>query len=223
MNALTKMTLTGYENSDYKGVYEAFTVQINPATIKWDKSIRYSKLTAEGNTNQPDTRYVGLEDDQFSFQLVLDGTGAVPGTKKTVPEQLNQLLKVIYNKVEESHESRYVILSWGALLFEGRTTSVSQQFTLFSAQGVPLRATVSLTFVSHLNKETANKKVNEQSPDLTREVTLKSGESIAFWCNEIYKDPSYCYDIARYNGLEGFRNIKPGVTLVFPPLDRDDR
>ncbi|MCD7977303.1 MAG: hypothetical protein LUG51_09140 [Tannerellaceae bacterium] len=220
MSELEKMRIVGYENSQYKGGYKEFTVQINPATIQWDKSIRYSKVQKEGSLNQPENKYVGYEDDKLSFKIVLDGTGAVPETTKTVSAQIYQLLQVIYNKVEESHEPRYVIVFWGAFCFEGRVSSFTQEFTLFSPAGIPLRATISLHLVSHLDKEVANKKVNEQSPDLTRVITLKAGESIPFWCNKIYEDASYCYEIAAYNGLENFRDVKPGEKIIFPPVER---
>ena len=49
-------------------------------------------------------------------------------------------------------------------------------------------------------------------------VLLKEGESITFWCNTIYGDASYCTDVARYNGLDSFRNVKPGTRLLFPPI-----
>jgi len=220
MSELTKMRIVGYEKSNYKGGYKEFNVQINPASIQWEKSIRYSKATESASVDETESRYVGSENDTFSFKIVLDGTGVIPKTNKTVPAQLNQLLQTIYTKVAESHEPRYVIIFWGSFCFEGRISSLSQEFTLFSPDGIPLRATVNLRFVSHLDKETANKKVNKQSPDLTREITLKAGESIAFWCNKIYEDASYCYDIAEYNGLKSFRDVKPGKVIIFPPLER---
>jgi hypothetical protein len=64
------------------------------------------------------------------------------------------------------------------------------------------------------------KQAQKQSPDMTHIITLKSGESIVGWCNEIYGDASYCLDVAHYNHLPGFRNISPGTKITFPPLNR---
>jgi hypothetical protein len=223
MAELEKMVMTGYEKSDYKGGYKEFTAQINPASISWSKEIAYEEDDVIGSGSN-EMKYKGHKEDKLSFKIVLDDTGALfnPGQAagKTIPSMVNQLETTLYTLDSESHEPRYVVLIWGAFCFEGRVTSLSYDYTLFSPEGMPLRVTISLSFASHLNKNISNKKENKKSPDLTRVITLKAGESIAGWCNKIYNDPSFCSDIARCNGLSSFRNVEPGVSLIFPPLNR---
>ncbi|WP_165021223.1 hypothetical protein [Dysgonomonas sp. ZJ279] len=233
MAGLEKMVLTGYEKSDYKGGYKEFTAQINPASISWSKEIAYEKDEVIGSGSN-EIKYKGHQEDKLSFKIVLDNTGAlfnpkqttvqtILGSLKTIPFMINQLEHALYTIDSESHEPRYVIIIWGAFCFEGRATSLSYDYTLFSPEGMPLRVTASLSFSSHLNKSISNKKENKKSPDLTRVITLKAGESIAGWCNKIYNDPSFCSDVARCNGLSSFRNIEPGISLIFPPLNRNGR
>ena len=38
-------------------------------------------------------------------------------------------------------------------------------------------------------------------------------------CHRIYGDSRYYVDVARFNGLQAFRALAPGLTLHFPPLD----
>lgn len=233
MAELEKMVMTGYEKSDYKGSYKEFTAQINPASISWSKEIAYEEDSIIGSGSS-EIKYKGHKEDKLSFKIVLDDTGALfnpgqaggqtaSGSRKTIPAMVNQLETVLYTIDSESHEPRYVILIWGAFCFEGRVTSLSYDYTLFSPEGMPLRVTISLSFSSHLNKKISNKKENKKSPDLTRVITLKDGESIAGWCNQIYNDPSFCSDVAKCNGLSSFRNVEPGVSLIFPPLSRNGR
>jgi len=234
MAELEKMVMTGYEKSDYKGDYKEFTTQINPASISWSKEIVYEQDDVIGSGSN-EAKYKGHKEDKLSFKIVLDDTGALfdpkqigdkkttSNSQKSIPSMVNQLEKVLYTIDSESHEPRYVIIIWGAFCFEGRVTSLSYEYTLFSPEGLPLRVTVSLSFSSHLNKTTSNKKENKKSPDLTRVIILKAGESIAGWCNKIYNDPSFCSDVARCNGLSSFRNVEPGMSLIFPPLNRNGR
>lgn len=229
MAELEKMVMTGYEKSDYKGDYKEFEVQINPATLSWSKEIVYESDQVIGSGSK-EIKYKGHKEDKLSFKIVLDDTGVLSGTQqkkqnpnKTIAFMVNQLEKVLYTVNAESHEPRYVIIIWGAFCFEGRVTSLSYEYTLFSPDGQPLRVTISLSFSSHLNKDISNKKEDKKSPDLTRIITLKAGESIAGWCNKIYNDSSFCSDVARYNNLNSFRDVKPGISLIFPPLNRNGR
>ncbi|MCC8155240.1 MAG: hypothetical protein LIP01_14265, partial [Tannerellaceae bacterium] len=114
----------------------------------------------------------------------------------------------------------YINIAWGTFSFRGRLKSINEEYSLFSPFGIPLRVNLDLTFVSHMEKEEANKEEGKESPDLSRMIILKAGESIALWCCRIYGDASYCADVAAWNGLPEFRNIKPGVALLFPPLSR---
>lgn len=225
MAELEKMVMTGYEKSDYKGDYKEFEVQINPATLSWSKEIAYESDEVVGSGSK-ERKYKGHKEDKLSFKIVLDDTGVLSGSqkaKKSIAFMVNQLEKVLYTVNSESHEPRYVIIIWGVFCFEGRVTSLSYDYTLFSPDGQPLRVTISLSFSSHLNKDISNKKEDKKSPDLTRIITLKAGESIAEWCYKIYNDSSYCYDVAEYNRLNSFRDVKPGVSLIFPPLNRNGR
>lgn len=222
MAELEKMVITGYEKSDYKGNSKEFIVQINPATLSCTKKIGYERNSNLGSGSE-EMRYIGHKEYDFSFKIVLDATGILPDSKKSIGNMVNQLEEVLYTINSESHEPRYVVIIWGTLLFEGRVTSLNYDYSLFSPDGIPLRVTISLSFSSHTNKDISNKKEGKRSPDLTRIVTLKDGETIAGWCDKIYNDPSFCFDIAKCNGLSSFRNVKPGTALLFPPLDRNGR
>jgi hypothetical protein len=120
----------------------------------------------------------------------------------------------------KEHNPNDLTISWGSFVFQCHLTALSYDYTLFSPEGEPLRVKVSVSFISYIPRDEAQKRANQSSPDMTHIVTLKSGESIAGWCNEIYGDASYCLDVARYNRLAGFRNIPAGTKITFPPLSR---
>lgn len=235
MAELTKMIITGYEKSDYKGDYKKFTTQFNPASLSWSKGIAYQHENDKAMySGSKEKKYKGYKDDKLSFKIILDSTGVLLNlrqpTKKSgssqqraLPDMINNLEDVLYKINPESHEPRYVKIVWGKIEFYGRLNSLNYEFTLFSPDGIPLRVTISFSFSSHLNKRITNKKYGLQSPDLTRVITLKAGESIADWCDKIYNDSSFCSDVAKCNGLSSFRNVEPGISLIFPPLNRYDR
>uniref|UniRef100_UPI004048979C LysM peptidoglycan-binding domain-containing protein n=1 Tax=Roseivirga sp. TaxID=1964215 RepID=UPI004048979C len=47
---------------------------------------------------------------------------------------------------------------------------------------------------------------------------VQAGDTLPDLCNLIYSSPSYYVQVAKYNGLNKFRSLKPGTQLIFPPI-----
>lgn len=199
----------------------AFTVLLNPADFKHSRGISYDKKKAQG---QPavDPRFSAVDAEKVSFALVLDGTGAVPlaptETRVDVKTQLEKLNRVVYQYDGSLHEPGRVRLLWGTLIFFGRLESMTTHYTLFKPSGDPLRAKLDLSFVGAMSKQETELVSNLSSPDLTHLVEVRDGDTLPLLCNRIYGDPGYYLDVARFNRLTDFRDLKPGAKLQFPPL-----
>ena len=96
--------------------------------------------------------------------------------------------------------------------------TMSTTYTLFKPSGYPLRAKVALSFVEAVSKAESELLSNRSSPDLTHLIEVRDGDTLPLLCKSIYGDPGYYLDIARFNNLTDFRNLKPGTKLSFPPL-----
>ncbi|MDR1679401.1 MAG: hypothetical protein LBR81_06430 [Prevotellaceae bacterium] len=218
MSALVKMKIFGFDNENYSGSSKFdFAVQVNPNTIKFDKSIQLTdkQIAGLGESNKTYSKH---KETSFGFDVLLDATGVI--SPIDIKEQVEKLEKTVYTLNGETHQPNFVKISWGDFLFKGILHSMNYEYTLFTPEGKPLRVKISLSFCGYMSLQEAAKKENKQSPDLSRIITLKAGESIPYWCNEIYGDASHCTDIARHNRLTGFLNVKPGTELMFPPLIR---
>ena len=109
-------------------------------------------------------------------------------------------------------------LLWGSLIFFGRLTSMSAEYTLFKPSGEPLRATVKLALKGSSSKEENRLKANKSSPDLTHTVEVREGDTLPLLCHRIYNDCSYYPEVAKANRLSSFRHLRAGTRLHFPPL-----
>jgi hypothetical protein len=208
---LTKMTI--------KSKIGVFELKINPASLKFDKKIKYNEFKLFGASSGY-VKYDAHAPSTLSFEFVLDSTGIAYEKKEALDKTLKNFEKIAYDMDGNIHRPNGLTVSWGSFVFQCHLTALSYDYTLFSPEGEPLRVKVSVTFTDDIPLEEAEKRANKQSPDMTHIITLKSGESIAGWCNEIYGDASYCMDVARYNRLAGFRNIPAGTKIAFPPLSR---
>jgi phage tail protein X len=94
------------------------------------------------------------------------------------------------------------------------------EYTLFSNRGIPLRATVELSFIGFRCVEQEHARFPKNSPDMSRLVTVRECETLAWLCHKIYGDSLLVRQLARFNGLNGFRNIPAGTEILFPPLKK---
>lgn len=214
MSSLVKLTINGYEDAGYqepkkKGTFE---VQVNPASIKLTSSTHYKNSQELGEKQDP--HFSMQEPSKLNFDVILDDTGLIPSKKGQIKDRINQLEDVLYSINGESHQPNYIQVVWGTLTFYGRLTSLNYDYSLFKPDGSPLRVKISFDFQGYRQR----KKKEKKSPDLSRIITVKAGESLPLLCEEFYDDPSYCYEVAQINNLSSFRNIKPGMRLLFPSI-----
>jgi hypothetical protein len=200
-----------------------FEVMMNPSGYTHQRSIEYSDAAATGSagrTNNFDK--MGQETITFT-EMIIDGTGAVPPTvssnsTRDVKSQVDALTKIVYNYSGNNHEPPWVRLLWGSLIFFGRLSSMTLNYTLFKPNGEPLRAKVNLEFRGAMSPQEEALRANRSSPDLSHRIHVVDGDTLPLLCYRVYRDSSYYPEVARFNGLTNFRSLKPGTVLLFPPL-----
>lgn len=200
---------------------KSFTVLLNPSEFTHEHSIAYNKTRVLGQAGA-DPKFGAVNPDKVNFSILLDGTGVVrgPGNKPIdVAASLHDLADVVYAYVGTKHQPSPVRLLWGTMIFFGRLEAMSTQHTLFKPSGEPLRAKVTLRFVGFMSKKQEALVANQSSPDRSHRVLVKEGDTLPLLCNDIYGDPWYCKDVARFNKLTDFRRLTPGTQLHFPPLE----
>ena len=196
---------------------DEFMIEINPNSLKLNRGVIYTKdnvLGSSANVN----RFNSHGPSNMSFDFVLDGSGVGYNKNESVESSIKRLEDVVYNYNGTVHQPNKLKVSWGNYLFKCVVESLNYEYTLFAETGESIRAKVTISFVNYISREDEVKESKKSSPDMSHVVLLKEGESIPYLCNTIYGDASYCTDVARYNGLDSFRNVKPGTRLLFPPI-----
>lgn len=223
--ALKKLKIVGYEDKAFSTkTGNSFTMMVNPANYDEKKKIRYSKDDAIDGGNMPS--YMGYQDETLTLDFVIDATGVLTKAGdenfgKSIPEMIEKIEKTVYVYVGNAHEPPYLQVEWGTLNFQGRLKDMSVKLVMFAPDGMPIRAKVNMTLVKYVEEATQKRLKNKSSPDLSHLVTVKAGDTLPGLCLQIYKSAMYCTDVARVNGLSGFRQLEPGMQLLFPPLTND--
>jgi nucleoid-associated protein YgaU len=220
LSTVSKMTLTPFEvKKDGNRIeFEAKKVIINPQSYTRNFSSGLKTVKVKDATGKQVPVKVIEFTESLSFDIWLDGTGAVPDSED-VSESIKWLINNLVKYDGTIHSTRYVKLSWASLLFEGQLKSLNIEYLFFERGGFPLRAKVSLAFDGIVNPKVKELGRQKNSPDLTHSRVVQAGDNLPLMCYKIYNNPYYYLQVAKANGLANFTNIQAGQTIFFPPLD----
>jgi hypothetical protein len=205
--------------NDTKDKIEAL---INPETYTVTQKLKFSESGQGQGTSGKQLKYEYTEPDEMTFEFLFDCTGIIDGkSKESIADDLKEFQRVLTGYKGDTHEPSHFKLVWGKhSIFKGRVTEVSITYKLFRPDGTPIRATAKVTFKSSIEEIKRAAKENKKSPDLTHVRKVMAGDNLPLMCYRIYEDPKYYLAVAAVNGLDDFRDLKPGMELVFPPLDK---
>lgn len=214
---MNKLKITAYRDEEFQHQIGKMELPILPENYVGKKGIEYVSGRELG-ANKRIPFFSGYRQEEFSLECLIDCTGAVPETKEedTVPKRISTLEDLLYQYNGDSHQPNFIELAWGTLLVCCRLKEMEVNYTLFSGEGLPLRAKITLHFVEYVSRKTALKLADRQSPDMSHVIVFRKGDSIAALCQQIYGDSTLVDEVARLNGLAGFRRVEPGTTLLFP-------
>ncbi len=221
--ALEKMEFVAYSDEEFTSKVSGvnYTVMINPESLKVDRAVKYSDKQAL-NSSAPSQKYEYTRGSAMNIDLVIDCTGVVDDSRTDLPSEIEKLQKVVYTYNGKIHRPNYVRIIWGKnFSFDGILTSFNITYTLFKPDGTPLRAKVALAFNAYKARETVVKEDEKSSPDMTHMLEVVEGDSLPQLSDKIWGDPSLLIKAAEFNGLNKFRKLKAGSTLIFPPLIAD--
>ena len=96
--------------------------------------------------------------------------------------------------------------------------SVKQRFTLFSSEGIPLRAVLTVSLREYYSLEEQVQRIDYHSPDHTHSHVVQRGDTLARIAADRYDDPRQWRAIADNNGIEDPLDLKPGTVLEVPAI-----
>lgn len=218
-----KQRLTIRQFNTQSGRVEAspvFTAMLNPAKYSRSRNVAYTDEPALQDGVVPERRINDVSADTLELdELVLDGTGIVdaPAGTGDVDGQVALLRRVLHDPVGDQKVRHAVVeVLWGTMSFQGRLTSMTVSYTLFSSSGTPLRARVKLAFTAY-ERSSAKLAAGASAPQ-TRQIRLVGGDSLPLLCFQAYNDPALSQAVALFNGLTTIRRLNPGELLTLPKL-----
>ncbi|CAD0009107.1 CIS tube protein [Flavobacterium salmonis] len=221
MASLELMKITGYTDEEFQNKFSAspYAFMINPDTIKIQKSIEYNEQQAPA-TSSASQKYKSTPSDKLSFEIIIDCTGIVDAKRIDMAQEIEALETIIYTYNGKIHRPNFVKVQWGQnITFNGVLDSIDISYTLFKPDGNPLRAKISLAFSQYISPKSVTMIDAPQSLDLTHIVNVTEGMSLPQLCLQTWDDDSLYIQVAQFNNLNKFRNLKGIDKLIFPPVN----
>jgi nucleoid-associated protein YgaU len=204
-----------------RGLTEQITVQFNPTEYTINKGAQIAEIALPG-LDSPLLQFVRGQNEKLTLDLFFDTTDDGMDDSAT---DVTTLTRSIYQLVKiqpKTHAVPRVRFTWGeGLSFKAIVESVQEKFTLFNPAGLPLRATLSVTFREYKTLEEQVAELNLQSADHTRSRQVQRGDTLSRIAAEVYNDPREWRRIAdnNQNVIIDPRRLVPGTVLLIPPLD----
>jgi hypothetical protein len=223
---LSKLIIHAFEKNDFKKEILSFTTPINPETFTKTSHIELDTSRGHGQPGT-DPRYKSSAPEELKIEFILDGTKTMEGyvdKYKTmeVSEQIQEFTDCVQFE-GKIHRPRFLIVRWGSeVKFPCVLSHLEINYSLFKPNGDPLRAKISATFIKYETEAAIFAANHISSPDLTHQRISKSGDRLDLLTYDIYDDSGYFLQVARVNDLTSPRNLKAGMNLLFPPINKND-
>lgn len=200
---------------------EEITCQFNPTEFDVSNSAKYAERTIPGGRGTI-SQFVSGESPTLTVSLLFD-TYIAPTVDKqkesgTDVSILTRSVVALTHVEGSLHRPPIVTFQWGKLKFRGIVTDVKQKFTMFLPSGVPVRATLDVTFKASSDSDSLSRQSPLESPDRTKYRIFKEGEYLWNYANEEYGSPGMWREIAKANGIMDPLNVRPGQVLKLPAL-----
>lgn len=229
MLSLSKGKIYACDEKGNKG--ESLEFSFNPSSYTIKSRPVYKSVPAVGQDGT-DTIFIhGAARDlsvTLFFDSASDASQSFVGIQEAVKEDklppVTDKTKKLAGMVRikgSSHTPPMVIFSWGNLNFKGVITSITEEYTMFTVQGKPIRAKVQLTIKEDLDEALTKKTSPFESPDRTKSRVVVEGMSLWSLAYEEYDDCEKWRVIAKANHIMNPLDILPGQVLKIPALDND--
>jgi nucleoid-associated protein YgaU len=223
---LTRAALELYEATPVGGgskpgaPVDRIPFQFNPKELAISKSAKWERKNARGSKSAGPPEFTGADPCKLTVELFFDATDTMDSSVVARVEQLFACCVPTDDSLGKKKASPpLVVLQWGKVKsFAAFVTSVQAKYTLFTAEGTPIRATCSVA-MEEMPGDPLKQNPTSGGHALTSVRTVVSGDSLASIAYAEYGDPTLWRPLAAFNGVDDPLRLRPGAALLLPVVD----
>jgi len=200
-------------------------VQFNPATLRVTlaNTMRAENRSGSGGNSSAAAQFVEKSESSLAVELIFDTSMPPQGVAANSDvRKLTQKIAETFMKPQDGDSNRprapkKCRFQWGAFKFTGMLSAYNETLDFFAPEGIPLRATLSLTFKEDRYQFDMDESVRAAQREVPRFVPTSNATSADRAAQNAGEDPKQWRDVATFNGLENPRFTPDGgVQIPFP-------
>ena len=206
---------------------EAIQVMFNPEEYTLNRENTFAQIAVPG-LSAPIIQFVHGNQQSLDMELFLDTYETHKAGNRTI-NQAGDDVRVLARKVTDlmnidraTHAPAVLVFTWASLSFTCVLTRATQRFVMFTPDGTPVRARLTVTFSQYSNAELEAKEIKRETADYTKVHVVRQAETLASIAHACYGNARLWRPIARRNGIGDPRALTPGLALVVPQLPYRD-
>jgi len=198
----------------------------NPKELSVEKSNQFAEVNIPG-LSSPVFQFVRGNARSVTMDLFFDtyelGTDVRIFTDRitgwdagSMLSKLPGIAKGLMDIDSNLHAPPVCLFIWGTFIFQCIIERVTKRFTMFLPEGIPVRATLSVTLKEYREVDVQVKEISVLSADLTKRWAVAQGDSLWSIAAREYGDPEDWRLIAEANEIDNPRILYPGQELIIP-------
>jgi hypothetical protein len=196
----------------------AIEVCFNPTEYSLNKTNSYSEAKIPG-LGSPIIQFSQGDAQTLDLELMLDSSLDSSSSKTDIREKYIEPLEKLVKLDSDLHAPPPCRIIWGSLDFTGVLKSMKKQYILFSRDGNPIRAKVSLNFSEYIPLDLQVKEASLSSPDRRKLHRVNDSDRIWKLSDQAYGDPSLWRVLAEANDIDDPGQLQSGTDLIIPVLE----
>lgn len=185
----------------------------NPTEYQRQKANTFAEIGIPG-LESPPIQYVRGAAEKLTAELLADTSDTLEDVRTRYTDRVRGLMDIN----AELHAPPIVRLAWGSESFKGVIESLNITFVLFTPEGIPLRAKLSLTLKEYRPVNVQVRERPKNSPDVEKAWIVRRGDTLSGIASAVYRDAGRWRTIARRNGIIDPRDLPPGLALQVPRI-----
>jgi hypothetical protein len=183
----------------------------NPTEYQLQKTNNFAEIAIPGLATPP-IQYIRGASEKLSTDLLLDTSDTLEDVRVKYLNDLRGLMDID----DKLHAPPIIRFTWGKQTFKGVMESCNVTYLLFTPDGLPLRAKVSISLKEYRPVEIQLKDPPRNSPDVEKQYVVRRGDTLSNIAAGVYRDASMWREIARANHIRDPRTLDPGRVLLLP-------
>ncbi len=193
-------------------------VLFNPSEYTFEDANVWQELPNRGK--KAGTQFTGRGLKKLSLELFFDTYEA--GTD--VRLHTNRIVDLL-NPIEEKTRPPRCQIVWGKSNEQPKDFSgewvldtLKQQFTLFRADGTPVRARLTVSFKEYVEPKKQEQSNSSSNSFPAKTHTVQAGETLAGIAGKLWGRPGDWRLLAKANGIDNPQQLQPGRALTVPAV-----